>query len=66
MLLDESSSGGARASLVSLHFFPWQHWLVKWKYSVSDTWTMMVSTMSLSSRQLSTEQALSWYVWSGS
>lgn len=44
-------------SLVSLHAFPWQHWLAKWKVSLADTWTVKVSAML----QLSAEQALSSY-----
>lgn len=43
--------------LVSLHAFPWQHWLAKWKVSLADTWTVKVSA----TLQLSAEQALSSY-----
>lgn len=50
------------ASLVSLHSFPWQHWLTKWKCMLLDTWTVKASTMSLPSLQFSAEQALNWYM----
>lgn len=47
-----------RVSLVALHIFPWQHWLLKLKRSPSDMWTVKGRSESVSPLQLATEHVL--------